>query len=580
MRDSGSAQDNSLPRLRGRAWVGAPRVSSGAMKKPILLRFLAAALVCLVAASCVTPSATQAPPRPRLVVFMVVDGLPQRQVVDYRSQLAPDGLARLLDRGAWFADAHYGHAFTVTAAGHASMLTGAYPHRHGIIGNDWRNLQTGELEYCTGDARYTYIGNATGKLDGTSPNNLLVETVGDVLKRTDPRAKVIAVSGKDRGAILPAGKTGTAYMYMSKSGEFASSTFYMREHPAWVKAFNDARPADRYFKQTWKPVLDDAAYAKSLPDDQKWFHIKGARLPMVLGEAQEKPDGAFYSALLRTPFVDEMSLAFARAAIRGEALGQDDSPDILAVSLSTHDYVNHAYSAESRISHDHMLQLDRLFQAFFRDLDEMIGKDNFVVVLTADHGFMPAPEASVALGRNAGRQSASQTITRLNAGLAKKFGDGAWARFFSASAVALDHKLIAERKADRRAVQEEARSLLLQEEGVAVVYTRDELEGNTRAGAPFFDQMRKSWNRDRSADLQVALKPYWMFTSTTSTTTHGSPHPYDTNVPILFYGPRWVKPGMLGQRVEVSDIAPTLARILQVPPPSAAEGKVLPILAR
>lgn len=541
-------------------------------------RFLSALLLAGALAACGHAPIGQSAP-PKLVVFMAVDGLPQRQVVDYRQQLAPDGLARFLDRGAWFANANYGYAYTVTAAGHASMLTGTYAYRHGIIGNDWRNLETGEVQYCTGDARYHYIGNPTGKLDGTSPNNLLVETVGDVLKRSNPRSKVIGISGKDRGAILPAGKTGTAYMYMSKSGQFASSTFYMKEHPAWVDAFNAARPADRYFKQSWQPVLADAAYAQSLPDEQPWFLIKGARLPMTMGAAQEKPDGAYYGALLRSPFVDEMALQFARAAIKGEALGQDDAPDILTVSLSGHDYVNHAFSAESRLSHDHLLHLDRLFQAFFKDLDAMVGKDNYVAVLTADHGFMPAPETSLAAGRNAGRQSASQTLARVNAALAQKFGAGTWAKFFSASALVLDHKLIDERKVDRLAVQEEARALLLKEEGIAMVYTRDELAGNTRAGAPLFDHMRKSWNAQRSGDLQVALKPYWMFTSSSSTTTHGSPHPYDTNVPILFYGPHWVKPGMVSERVETSGVAPTLASMLKIAPPATSEGKVLPIVA-
>lgn len=542
------------------------------------LRQLAAAALAILVVSCSTTTAPTAAPPPRLVVFMVVDGLPQRQIVDYRDQLAADGLVRFLDKGAWFPDAHYGYAFTVTAAGHASMLTGTYPYRHGIIGNEWRDPQTGEVVYCTGDTRYAYIGNATGKLDGTSPENLKVETVGDVLKRTDPRSKVIAISGKDRGAILPAGKTGVAYMYMSKSGEFASTTFYMKEHPAWVKEFNAARPADRYFKQQWKAMLDDAAYAKSIPDDQPWFLVKGAKLPMLMvGASQDKPDGAYYSALLRSPFVDEMSLEFARAAIRGEGLGQDDAPDILAISLSDHDYINHAFSAESRLSHDHLLQLDRMFQAFFRDLDAMVGKDNYVVVLTADHGFMPAPESSKAAGRNAGRISSSQSLARINAGLTARFGEGTWAKYYSASALVLDDKLIATRNVDRLAVEEESRALLLKEDGIEAVYTRAELEGNKRAGAPYFDQMRKSWNRERSGDLQVALKPYWMFSSSTSTTTHGSPHPYDTNVPLLFYGPRWLKPGKYDGRVEISGVAPTLALMLKVPPPPASEGTVLPL---
>ena len=137
--------------------------------------------------SCTTPT-PPASARPKLVVFLVVDGLPMRQVTGYREQLAPDGLARFLDRGTWFADAHYGHAFTVTAAGHATMLSGAYPHRSGIIGNDWRDPVSGELTYCTGDPSATYIGNETKKLDGTSPKNLRVETVGDVLRRVDARS--------------------------------------------------------------------------------------------------------------------------------------------------------------------------------------------------------------------------------------------------------------------------------------------------------------------------------------------------------------------------------------------------------
>jgi predicted AlkP superfamily pyrophosphatase or phosphodiesterase len=354
----------------------------------------------------------------------------------------------------------------------------------------------------------------------------------------------------------------------------------MPQHPAWVDAFNDAKPADRYFKQAWKPLLADSAYAQSQADEQPWFLVKGAKLPMTMGAAQDKPDGAYYSALLRSPFVDEMSLEFARAAIKSESLGTDDgAPDILTISLSGHDYVNHAFGAESRISHDHLLQLDRLFQAFFKDLDATIGKDNYVAVLTADHGFMPAPETSAAAGRSAGRQSGSQTLARLNTGLAQKFGAGTWAKFFSASALVLDQKLIAERNVDRQAVQEEARALLLKEDGIAAVYTRDELAANTKPGAPFFDPMRKSWHAERSGDLQLALKPYWMFTSSTAATTHGSPHPYDTNVPMLFYGPRWVKAGRSTERVEVSGIAPTLASVLQVNPPSASEGRVLPILA-
>lgn len=537
-------------------------------------KFLAL-LVAILSAGCVTTE-TPAPPRPRLVVFLVVDGLPQRQVVDYRDQLAPDGFRRFLDRGAWFTDAHYGHAFTVTAAGHATMLTGAYPHRTGIIGNDWRDRASGALIYCTGDDAYVYLENKTPPESGTSPRNLLVETVGDVLRHAHPAARVIGISGKDRGAILPAGKTGTAYMYMAESGSFASSTFYMKEHPAWVKAFNAAKPADRFFKASWTPLLADAAYARSIPDGQPWYN-PGGKLPMVLGEGSDKPGPAFYASLLASPFADQLTLDFARAAIAGEGLGQDNVTDILSISLSSHDYINHAWSAESRLSHDHLLQLDRMLQAFFADLDRIVGADNYIAVLTADHGFMPAPEYSKTLGRDAGRVNLPQAMARLNDGLAAKFGAGRWARLYSAAAVMFDDALIAKNTVDRRALEQEARRLLEAEPGVAAAFTRGDIEGsNLPVNTPYLAQVRKTWHHERSADVQVVLKPWWLAESRrTYATTHGSAQAYDTNVPILFWGPRWFGAGRNDKRVEVVDIAPTLARLLEISAPAASEGRLL-----
>jgi predicted AlkP superfamily pyrophosphatase or phosphodiesterase len=540
----------------------------------VLAAFLALAAGCASA-----PLAPAAKAPPRLVVLIAVDGLPQRQFVDYRDQLAPDGLRRFLDRGAWFSDAHYGHAHTATAPGHAVMLTGAYPHRTGIIGNDWRNPDTGATEYCAGDAEHAYIGHKTTRLDGTSPRNLKVESLGDVLRRLDSRSKVIAISGKDRGAILPAGKAGVAYMYHAQTGQFGSTTYYMRQHPAWVDAFNARKPADKYFTAEWKPLLADSAYARSVPDEQKWF-AKGGKLPQKPGQGLDAPGPRFYGNLMPTPFSDELTFDFARAAVAGERLGEDEAPDILVVSLSGHDYVNHAWSAESRISHDHVLHLDRAVAAFLRDVDATVGKDRFIAVLTSDHGFTPAPELSKELGRDAGRFNLSAALTKMNADLEKRFGAGKWIVGRSASTVAFNRKLAAERKVDLAAVVEQARRQLTAEPAVAAAYTRTELESGSRAGAPFFESMRKAWHPERSGDLQVVLKPYWIISSGSgSAATHGAPHPHDTQVPVAFYGPAWVQAGRNDTRIEVTDIAPTLARILGVPPPSASEGRVLPIMA-
>ena len=541
------------------------------MTHTILRRTLLTFLLGLLA-SCA--AIAPALPRPKLVVFFVVDGLPQRQVAGYRDQLAPDGFARFLDRGAAFSEAHYGHAFTVTAAGHATLLTGASAARHGIIGNDWRDPATGAEVYCTGDTTATYIGNRTQPLDGTSPRNLMVETLGDVLRRVDPRSKVIGISGKDRGAILPAGHTGTAYMYMAGSGQFASTTYYMPKHPAWVDAFNAARPADRYFRTEWKPVLPDAAYARSLPEGRVG---PAGRLPMTMGGTapDAKPDAAFYGSLLRSPFADALSLDFARAAIAAEQLGRDDAPDLLVVSLSGHDYVNHNWSAESRLSHDHLLQLDRLLQDFFRDLDAAVGRDNYVAVLSADHGFTPAPEVSQARGQPGGRITSAAMVQRVNADLERRFGAAKLVLGTSASALVLDRTLLAQKGLDADTVAAAARDTLLAEPGIGSAFTRRELESGSRADAPLFAAVRRSWNRERSGDVQYTTRPGWMFGTTTA--THGSPNEDDTHVPVLLWGPRWIRAQAVATPVETVDIAPTLARLLQVPAPAASEGRLLPL---
>lgn len=537
-------------------------------------RLAGVAFAALVAGCAASPDAPGPPPR--LVVLIVADGVPQWQVTGYRDQLAPDGLNRFLQRGAWFAEAHHGHAYTVTAAGHAAILTGAYPHRSGIIGNEWRDPATGARVYCTGDTAHAWLDHPKSGPAGTSPANLRAESLGDVLKRAEPRAKIVSISGKDRGAILPAGRAGTAYAYMTQTGRFASTTWYMGAHPAWVNAFNAARPADRYFGAKWEALLPEMAYARSVPDGQRWF-APGGSLPRTLGEGLDGPGPRFYASLLASPYADALALDFARAAIAGESLGADEATDILAVSLSSHDYVNHAWGAESRLSHDHLLQLDNLLAAFFRDLDREVGAGQYVAVLTSDHGFAPVPEFLESQGRDGGRLDPGHALARLEAGLAKRFGHGPWTRGWSAHGILLDRALVARRAVDARALEEEAKRLLLEQAGVAAAYTRAELLSRTTHDAPYLEAVRKAWHPERSADIQVVLKHGWMLSSRGAGTTHGSPHAYDTHVPVLFYGPRWVRPGRIDDRVEVVDIAPTLARMLGIAAPSSSEGRPLGI---
>ena len=541
-----------------------------------LVRRVALLAFVLLLAACAAPPAQQQATRPRLLVLFVIDGLPARQVTGSRDQFAPDGFARFLDGGADFTQAHYGYAFTVTCAGHATLLTGAYPHRSGIIGNEWVDLPSGRPTYCASDPGEHYIGEPTEPLDGTSPRKLKVETVGDVLRRADPRSKVIAVSGKDRGAIMPAGHAGTAYMYMAHSGRFASSSYYLQRYPDWVEAFNAARPADRWFHAQWQPLLPPAAYARSVPDRQPWFGPGGGELPMTMGAANEAAPGPdYYGALLASPFADALTLDFARAAIAGEQLGADEVPDILAISLSGHDYVNHRWSAESRMSQDHLLQLDRLLQSFFADLDRSVGRDRYVAVLTADHGFTPAPELSRERGLDAGRITGSRLLAAVNDALEQHWGAARLVKTMSASALVLDRALIAARALDFDAVADAARTALLAQPGIAAAYTRHELASGSRTGAPLFEAMRNTWNADVSGDVQYVQKPHWMFG--TAAATHGSPYEEDTHVPLLLWGPAWVRATRHEAPVQMSDLAPTIAHLLGIGAPAASEGAPLPL---
>ncbi|MEQ1935383.1 MAG: alkaline phosphatase family protein, partial [Fimbriimonadaceae bacterium] len=232
---------------------------------------------------------------PALVVVLVIDGLPQEQLVKYRDQYGPGGFKRLLDQGAWFGDAHHGHAVTLTGPGHATILTGTYPYRHGIIANDWIDRSTLAQVYCAGDPAHSYIGDPTRKLEGTSPANLRVGTVGDELRyANNGQSRVVAISGKDRGAIFLAGKRGTAYIYMAGSGRFASSTYYMKEHPDWHARFYAGKPQDRWMGKSWSLLLPEPAYARSLPEGQPWqvpFALYGAAFsaPFPTSRASNPP---------------------------------------------------------------------------------------------------------------------------------------------------------------------------------------------------------------------------------------------------------------------------------------------------
>ncbi len=518
---------------------------------------------------------------PKLVVFLVVDGFPQEQLLKYYDQYGDGGFKLLLDKGAWYGNNHYSHATTYTGVGHATLLSCAHPYKHGVVGNDWLDKKTMRRIYSTEDARHKYLGEETAPNSGTSPFNMKVTAVGDELIYANAKSKVIAISGKDRSAIGLAGHYGTAYMHSPATGRFITSDYYMSDYPEWWKTFYQGKPQDKYFGQTWTPFLPESAYERSVPDDRPWstnYKGIGTTFPHPISGGANQPNKSYYDAMIWTPFGDLLTFDFAKAAIEGENLGRNPAgvADILAVSWTSHDYVNHLFGPESRQSHDHTVRLDRLLAEFFSYLDQRIGLQNVLITLSADHGFMNIPEYSSSRRLDAGRIDPEKMIAEVNTALGTKFGEGKYITTWWNPNLYIDYDLVETRKLNRVDVENAAQTFLRGYPGVEAVFTRTQLEQGMMPNTKLAKQVTLAWHQQISGDIVIMNKPNWYLFAKPGTyaSTHGSPWAYDTNVPLAMYGPNWINPGKYGDS-EMVDLARTLAHILNVRPPNGCEGRVL-----
>ncbi len=482
------------------------------------------------------------PPPPKLVVAVVIDQFRYDYLTRFRSEYNA-GFVRLLTKGAVFTNARYEHFPTVTAIGHSTFLSGATPSMSGIIGNDWYDRQEGKTVTSVGDPSTRLLGSDR-ETAGSSPRRMLVDTLGDELKMSNgSRSKVIGISLKDRAAILPAGHMAdAAYWFDSRTGNFVSSTYYFADLPQWAKDFNSSHPADQYRGATF--------LSKTMP----------------------APGPALYSAIDASPYGNEIIERFAEAAIQAEKLGQRGVTDILTVSFSANDYVGHANGPDSPEVHEISLQTDRLLEKFFQALDQSVGMDNILLVLTGDHGVAPLPETNTARKMPGGRLPLGAVTKTVQAALVSKYGDGDWVVSNSEHSIYLNWNLIAAKNLDRAEVDRAAAAAAWTIPHVFRVYTRDQL----MAGGALEDQVgRRVMNgfyARRSADMEVLLEPYWIFTQTGA--THGTTFSYDAHVPVIFLG-AGIKPGRYDNAIAVNDIAPTLATILGVETPSGSIGRVL-----
>lgn len=526
------------------------------------------------------PPADDPAERPNLVVLVVIDQFPAWIIPRVEKHYAAGGFRRLMNDGAWFTDAHYPQAATITGVGHATIATGGLPAGHGIVGNAWYDREKEMEVYCVADESVEIVGGPAEKEPKVSPRLLTSTTFADENRIASGfRAKTVAISAKDRSAILLAGHTGKAIWYSQKSGLFLSTTYYYPDGklPAWAQAFNATKPADKYFQQTWKPLLDPADYAA--PPDDRPFEINhpglGRTFPFVIGKGF-KLGPEYYKALSVAPQGSELLLDLARAAIQGEQLGSRGVTDILCISLTANDYVGHAFGPESIEYMDMTLRTDRMLENFFADLDEKIGRGRWMVALTSDHGSCQSPEYLSEHGFDVGRVDPRQILAAADRALDDAFGSDDWLAPYNDPGVTIRPSVLKKHKASLANAQRIAADAVRRLPGVAEVFTSSQLMSGQVPPTAVARAAAATNHTRRGPDLVIVPKPYWYLSREMHqhAAMHGTPYPYDTHVPLFFYG-SGIRAGRHSQHVQVTDVAPSISMFLRVPAPTSSDGAAL-----
>jgi predicted AlkP superfamily pyrophosphatase or phosphodiesterase len=506
---------------------------------------------------------------PKLVVAIVVDQLRYDYLERFQSQFGKGGFRLLMEEGAFLTFAHYNYGPTVTGPGHASFLSGASPSVHGIISNDWFDKRTGKSVNCVADPDVEGVG-AGGSGAKRSPRHFIGSNLADEM-RLRFRSKVVGISLKDRGAILPAGKKPAgAYWFDSASGQFVTSTYYMPELPAWVKAFNAQKVPDAFIGQSWKRLLPENAYqwADELPGEGSTPGDRSRTFDHTIRPSLKEG----FETIVPTPFGNQLLVQFAEAALDGEQLGQGPNPDLLCISFSSPDAAGHIFGPYSQEVQDILLRLDQQLAGLFLRLDQKIGLANITVVLTADHGVAPAPEFALSQGLDGKRVDLQPLLGDLFTVLEKQFGEG---RFFLSprlhdGSLYFDHKALRERGIAPEALASTIRDWAIETGCFQAAFTRSQLlEG--RVGGALGGLVLNGFHAERSGDIVLVQKPFQLSGTASVGTTHGSVYSYDTHIPVLFFG-KGFKRGRYADPFSITDIAPTLSAALRLTEPSGNMG--------
>ncbi|HHZ94292.1 MAG TPA: alkaline phosphatase family protein [Flavobacteriales bacterium] len=573
--------------------------------QPKLISFvLTLLLITITTTSCNTQSNTKdssisstilESQHPKLVIGITIDQMRADYINRFGTEFSDGGFARIIDGGFVCYDHHFGYAPTYTGPGHASIYTGTTPSVNGIVANNWYIKEESVTVYCAEDSTVRGVGNNGVDSDGSifgyagkmSPSRLLSTTIGDELKLASGlHAKVIGISLKDRGAILPAGHSAdnAFWFYGKEYGHFISSTYYGKTLPVWAEKFNNKGEAERLVNLGWDLLRDEAVYSSCTPDNNPYEgsfvgEIKPT-FPYDLNALKEANGG--FDILKGTPGGNTILVDFALAAIEGENLGEDDICDMLAVSFSATDYVGHRCGPHAMETMDMYIRLDLELERFFDGLDEKVGKGMWTVFLTSDHGGATVPSYGQSIGLPVDYWSHGDMQNRIEEDLDKRFGERLWIENVSNNSIFISDEayewVYSDATGDRINASELQRyvcKLALEEDGIIQSIAVSDLASRA-AVDPIAERIYAGHRPGVSGDVLLVMKPGWLTYGRTGT-THGSPFTYDTHVPCLFYG-AGIKKGATHTRTYIRDIAPTISSILGIPYPNGTTGQPISVL--
>ena len=518
--------------------------------------------------------------RPRLVVGIVVDQMRWDYLYRYYARYGEGGFRRLLNEGFSCENTLINYIPSYTAVGHSTIFTGSVPAIDGIAGNDWIDQLSGKHFYCTSDSTVQSVGAANVADGKMSPRNLLVSTITDELRlATNFQSKVVGISLKDRAAILPAGHAANSAFWLDdSSAHFITSTYYMKQLPDWVMKFNNQNHVAKLIEKDWTTLYPLSTYQESDVDNEPYEGLfKGEKTPTFPHNIK-----LFYSknrgSFRQTPFGNTLTLEFAEAAIEGYQLGRGEATDFLTINIASTDYVGHQYGPNSIEIEDTYLRLDKELADFFQMLDTKIGKGQYLVFLTADHGaahnisFMQNHELP------ADSWAGNHVADSLNKVLFEKFHTATLVRSIANYQVNFDLNKIADKNLDFTAIKNATVDFLQQLPGISFAADMSFI-GRYPIPEKLRQMMINGYCYRRSGQVQIILNPGWFESSGKTGTTHGTWNPYDTHIPLLWFG--WnIKPGKSNREVYMTDISATLAALLHIQMPNGCIGQVIEEVAK